>query len=94
MTASDRYRQLRARGLCVNCGQTKALALRAYCEACQRRRDDRRRVREGWLGGVRTADPAPPPVPPRQEPTPRERRFVTLTPPYERQPVTFEIVWP
>lgn len=104
--ASERYRRLRARGLCVNCGRTKAQAPRAYCEACQRRRDDLRRQRDGWQGGTWEIRSVPVPAPvvvapepepqpqPEPEPQPQPRKVVTLRPPHLGREVEFEVVWP
>lgn len=101
--ASERYRRLRARGLCGNCGRTKAQAPRAYCEVCQRRRDELRRQREGWQGGtweirsepVPAVEVAPAPVlAPQPEPAPRPRKVVTLRPPHLGREVEFEVVFP
>lgn len=97
--ASERYRQLRARGICANCGRTPALVPRAYCEACQRRRDAARHQRERLRGVV---------IAPREEPTlgplvaapvsvpsvPQPRKVVTLRPPHVGREVEFEVVWP
>lgn len=96
--ASERYRQLRARGICANCGRTPALVPRAYCEACQRRRDAARHQRERLRGVV---------IAPREEPTlgpmltpepvvsvPQPRKVVTLRPPHLGREVEFEVVFP
>lgn len=101
MTSAERYRQLRARGLCVSCGHAPAMAPRVYCEGCQRRRDTQRRQRTGWQGGAWEIRAVPAPeqlrvvlveVPP--EPPPPPRKVVTLRPPHLGRDVEFEVVWP
>ena len=82
MTAGQsRYSRLRQAGVCVNCGKHPAEG-GIYCPGCQKNRDDLRHCRHV----------PPPPAPPVR--IPRERRFVTVVPPFERHPVTFEIVFP
>lgn len=82
--ATRRYHQLRQAGMCVNCADEPAMEARPYCVGCQEERDQRRRN---------------PPVVSRPEPVrtvanPRQRRFVTLYPPFEGRAVTYEIVFP